>query len=51
MKKSVIEKNVESTVKENILCCQCENPSEGTWLQIRVDFEFTKSIIHVMNIS
>ena len=36
------QKEVESTVKWDILCCHCENSSKGVWLQIIVDFEFTK---------
>ena len=36
------QKEVESTVKWDILCTHCENYSKGVWLPIIVDFEFTK---------
>ena len=36
------QKEVESTVKWDVLCCHCENSSKGLWLQIIVDSEFAK---------
>ena len=37
------KKAVESTVKGDSYCFHCENSREGVWLQIIVDFEFTKN--------
>ena len=37
------QKEVESTVKWDILCCHCENSSKSVSLQIIVDFEFTQN--------
>ena len=36
------QKDVESTVKEDILFCQFENSSRCVWLQAIVDFEYAK---------
>ena len=37
------KKEVESSVKWDILCCHRENSSKSVWLQIIVDFEFTQN--------